>query len=132
MSPPEDEQALELHMLVAGREDDCAAVLTMMAYFHRTSARLGARHSVKLGRPWVEGSRCTHALVSLPYLGGPDWEWCPLQGGQRVHCLWLLPITPQEAKLKKERGTEALEARFEASGFHYANPWRPSVVAEGE
>ena len=37
-------------------------------------------------------------------------------------------IAPDEGRFKKEDGLEALEQRFEASGFNYANPWRPSVL----
>jgi len=128
MSAPTDDYAIELHMICDGPEDECAAILTMTAYFHRTTARLDVGHSVNFGRPWVAKSRCTFGLVSLPYLGGPAWEWCSIGAGQRVRCLWLLPITPEEAKFKRESGTDALEERFEASGFNYANPFRPSVV----
>jgi hypothetical protein len=128
MSAPGDEHAVELHMICDGPEDDCAAILTMTAYFHRTSAPLGIGHSVNFGRPWVAKSPCSFGLISLPYLAGPSLELCHLQDGEHVSCLWLLPITPEEASFKRQHGTDALEERFEASGFNYASPWRPSVI----
>jgi hypothetical protein len=128
MSAASDERAIELHLVCDGPEDDCAAILSLTAYFHRTSARLDVGHSVNLGRPWVAKSRCSFGLISWPYLHGPSLECCRLQNGDRVSCLWLLPITQEEVGFKKQHGTEALEQRFEASAFNYANPWRPSIV----
>jgi hypothetical protein len=101
--------------------DDCAALLTMMAYFHRVSARLDVGDSVNFWRPWVPKSRCSFGLITLPYIAGPSLEACDLPGGPGVRCLWLLPMTPEEVAFKKKNGTDALEERFEASGFNYAN-----------
>jgi hypothetical protein len=128
MSAPADEHAIELHMICDKPEDDCAAILTLAAYFHRTSARLGVGHSVEFGRPWVANSQCSFGLISLPYLDGPKLEWCCLDGREHVRCLWLLPMTPEEARFKRDNGPNALEERFEASGFNYADPWRPCVL----
>jgi hypothetical protein len=128
MSSPGDEEALELHMICDTPEDDCAAVLTLAAFFHRTHARLGVGHSVDFGRPWVPRSRCSFGLLSLPYFDAPKLEWCCLGGGEHVRCLWLLPITSEEAQFKREHGPDALEDRFERSNFNYANPWRPSIL----
>src|ERR1019366_1279823 len=44
MSSSDDVDAIELHMICDGSEGDCAALLTMTAYFHRVSARLGVGH----------------------------------------------------------------------------------------
>ena len=80
---------------------------------------------MNLGRPWLPGSSCTHGLVSLPYLDGPDLEW--LQHA-RIRFLWLVPITERELEFKKTHGLEALEERFEAKQFDFLDPRRPSVV----
>ena len=128
MSASGDEEPIELHLVCNRPEDDCAAILTLTAYFHRRTTRLGVGHSVNFGRPWVAKSRCTYGLISLPYLGGTSWESCPLDSGENARCLWMLPITPEEVKFKKDNGLEALEQRFEASGFNYENPWRASVL----
>lgn len=128
MSSPGDDHPIELHMLCDGPEDACAKMLTVTAHYHRTGARLGVGHSVNFGQPWVANSKCSFGLLSLPYLGGPAWEWCRLDDGDVVRCLWLLPITPEEVAFKKANGLDALEARFEASGFDYGDPSRPSIM----
>jgi hypothetical protein len=80
---------------------------------------------VNIGRPWVEGSTCTHGLVSLPYLDGPSMEW---MREPAVRFLWLIPITESERDFKAREGLGALEARFEAAGFDYLDLMRPTVV----
>jgi hypothetical protein len=84
MSAAGDEHAVELHMIGDAPEDDCAAILTFAAYFHRTRPRLGVGHSVNFGRPWIANSRCSFGLVSLPYLDGPSLEWCHTQDERRI------------------------------------------------
>jgi hypothetical protein len=130
MSTPQETDGLELHMLV--RESDRAIadrslveLLTVVAHYHRTGRRLGLGHTVNFGRPWLPDSRCTHGLISLPYLDGPRLEWME---DPRVRFLWLIPITPEEAEFKKQNGLEALEERFEAANFDYLDPARPPVL----
>jgi len=129
MSQPQDEDRLELHLMSAptphGPRPELVELLTIIAHFHRTGSRLGLGHTVNFGRPWLPGSSCSHGLVSLPYLDGPDLEW--LQD-PRIRFLWLIPITGAELELKKTHGLEALEERFEAKQFDYLDPRRASVV----
>jgi hypothetical protein len=129
MSQIEDEERLELHVMTApGPVDELVELLTVTTDFHRTGHRLGLGHAVNFGRPWVSGSTCTHGLISLPYLDGPDLEWldCP-----RVRFLWLIPVTAAEVAYKKELGLEALESRFEEAQLDYLDPFRASVVLPG-
>lgn len=129
MSQPEDEERIELHLMARptadGPRPELVELLTVVAHFHRTGSRLGLGHTVNFGRPWLPGSSCTHGLVSLPYLDGPDLEWLD---APRVRFLWLIPITEAELQLKKAQGLEALEERFEAARLDYLDPGRPSVV----
>jgi hypothetical protein len=130
MSQPGDDQRLELHLLVpvgseAVADRSVAELLTAVAHYHRTGATLGLGHTVNFGRPWLPGSRCTHGLVSLPYLDGPALEW--LEGTQ-TRFLWLVPVTRAEVEFKKRKGLDALEERFERQQFDYLDPQRPSVV----
>jgi hypothetical protein len=128
MSQPEDAERLELHVLApetAGLAERMSELLTIVAYFHRTGARLGLGHTVNLGEPWIGGAECTHGLLSLPYLDGPALEW---MSEPRVRFLWLLPITEGELRFKKEKGLEALEQRFEQEGLDYLDLLRQSVV----
>lgn len=66
----------------------------MTAHFHRTGSALGLGHTVNFGRPWLPGSSCTHGLVSLPYLFGPELEWLQ-QPSTRMSAV------PDEGKLQR-------------------------------
>jgi len=103
-------------------------LLTVTAHYHRTGHPLDLGHTVDFGRPWMPGSSCDHALLSLPYLDGPDLENCEVMERESVRFLWLIPITPQELKYKQRLGLEALEEVFERSRFDYSDPTRASVV----
>jgi Suppressor of fused protein (SUFU) len=128
MSLPQDRHGLEIHILTRSRfswESELVEVLTVVAHYHRTGRPLGVGHTVNIGRPIVPGSTCTHGLLSLPYLDGPALEW---MGDSDVQFLWLIPVTQAEIDFKKREGLEALEARFEAVRFDYADFFRDSVV----
>jgi hypothetical protein len=64
-------------------------------------------------------------LLSRPYLDGPDLEKMPQE---QVRFLWLIPITKREVDFKNANGLDALEEKFAAAGFHYADPCRLDVV----
>lgn len=127
MSQPTDDERLELHLLSPVADVAHVELLTTVAHYHRTGARLGLGHTVNFGRPWLPGSGCTHGLVSLPYLDGPELEVLALPDGP-VRFLWLIPVFAQEVEWKKRHGLEALESRLEAASFNYADPMRRSVV----
>jgi hypothetical protein len=127
MSQPQDSAAVELHMLSPWESDEIVELLVATAHFHRTQTCLDVGHSVNFGRPWLESSECTHGLVSLPYLDGPALGKCNHTSGV-ISCYWLLPVTASEIAFKKNRGLDALEERFEVSGFNYLDPYRRQVV----
>lgn len=104
-------------------------LLAINAYYHAgpPDQRMDLGHTVPLGEPWLPGSACDHALISLPYPWGADLEVCDWVGGH-ARLLWYLPITEAERDYKRERGLEALEQRFEDERLDYANPQRQSVV----
>lgn len=106
---------------------DVGFALAALAHFHRTGARVSMGHTVNLGLPIVRGATCDHALLSLPYLDGPDLEWC---AAPRVRHLWLIPITQAEREFKIANGLEALEERFEAARVDYLDWGRPSIVGD--
>lgn len=127
MSATADATPVELHLRARPSVDgdhDALEILTAAAHYHCTGAQLGLGHTVSFGRGWQAGSACTHGLISLPYVDGPDLQWAP--GSEQ--CLWLLPITEAERDFKREQGLDALESRFEASNFDYLDPARASVV----
>ena len=127
MSQPEDSNAIELHLLSPQQSDMHIELLTAVCHFHRTGSRLGLEHTINFGRPWLNGSRCTYGLVSLPYLDGPSLEDFRYEDNI-ARCLWLIPITQQERDFKVANSMEALEQRLEHAKFDYLDIARPSVV----
>jgi hypothetical protein len=127
MSSIADEQPLELHMFSPREVPAHTELLTAVAHYHRTGARLGLGHTVNFGRAWLPGSQCDHGLISLPYLDGPRLEELMVDG-KLIRCLWLIPVTTAEVEFKKHHGLEALEARFETEQFSYIDPLRRSVA----
>lgn len=130
MSAGIDEKPIELHLFSPVQAEELVELLTAVAHYHCTGARLGLGHTVNFGRPWLPGSRCSFGLVSLPYLDGPDLEVMRDPAFEReVLCLWLIPITAREVQYKKQRGLEALEDLFQAAGIDYVDPHRPDLAA---
>ena len=127
MSNQPDAPSLEIHLFAPYRADEHIELLTMAAHYHLTGDYLGLGHTVNIGRPWLPGSKCEHALISLPYLDGPNLEWLT-KDTDSIRFLWLIPITLAERDFKKTHGLEALEKVFEEKGINYAEPFRSSLV----
>ncbi|HXD34413.1 MAG TPA: suppressor of fused domain protein [Pyrinomonadaceae bacterium] len=127
MSEADDPERMECFLLSPSSDLSLCELLTVIAWYHRTNARLGWGHTVNFGRPWLPESLCDQGLFSLPYLDGPELENLDIDG-KRTQFLWLIPITADERAFKIERGLEALEARMESSGFDYADPHRHSIA----
>jgi hypothetical protein len=124
----DDGHGLEFVMTAHVRDRRFIDLLAMIAFYHRTGARLGLAHSVPIGEPWTPGSTCDHLLVSLPYLHGPDLEHCPLPGGGHARILWTLPVTAAEIAYRREHGHEALEQLLDEAGIIPTDPFRASVI----
>jgi Suppressor of fused protein (SUFU) len=127
MSQPQDDDSVELHMFSPVESDEIAELLFAVAHYHRTESALGLGHSVNFGRPWLDGSRCEHGLVSLPYLDGPQLENLSVKF-KTVKFYWLVPITRAEVEFKKANGLEALERKFEDGNLDYLDPNRRSLA----
>lgn len=82
---------------------------------------------VALGRPWVSGSACDHLLACPPYPYNVSLERCETADGP-IRVVWMVPIHPDEAKLAREEGAEALERRLQEAGVDFLEPRRPSTV----
>jgi Suppressor of fused protein (SUFU) len=123
-------ESLELHLFSPRQADGLVELLTVVAHYHRTGAKLGLHHTVNFGRPWLKNSTCSYGLISLPYLYGSQLEWLG-SSGLRVRNLWLLPITKAERDFKKKNGAEALERLFEEHQVDYLDPERRSLVEKG-
>ena len=133
---PNHSELLEIHLFSSERSNllnsgdgNHIELLTMLARFHRVRAKIGLGHSVNFGRPWIADSKCTHGLISLPYLDGPDLEDLDFED-KTIRCLWLVPVTEEEIEFKKEHGLEALEQLFESTELDYLDkPRRNSVTS---
>jgi hypothetical protein len=130
--------ALEGHgtefVAVAGSESGAVMEhVAMAAYYHAgpVENRLGVGHTVPIGESWEEGSALDVLLVTRPYIFGPTLEHCELPA-QHVQVLWIIPISQAERALARRDGFETLEALFEESNVDYLDPFRPSLVKDGD
>ncbi|MFC4040548.1 suppressor of fused domain protein [Dactylosporangium siamense] len=121
-----DGHGIEFVMTSQRREPALVDLIAMVAFYH-AAHRLDHWHTMPIGEPWLPGATCDHLLVSLPYLHGPNLERCELPAGH-ARLLWLLPITSAELAFRQQRGTEALEQRFDDVGIDPTDPLRLSVV----
>lgn len=128
MSDPDSDVGIELFMFSPVETARISELLNVTAHFHQTAEPLGLDHTVNFGQPWLPGSICDHALVSLPYTVGPKLEMFVPAEGKDWRCLWLIPITTSEVDYKKQHGVEALEEVFEKLQIDYVDPRRRSCV----
>jgi len=131
MSVLKEPPLLELFLLSPCKTEDHVELLTVIAHYHQTAAKLDLGHTVNFGRPWLPQSKCSFGLISLPYLFGPSLENAQA-GGVAVRVLWLVPITFEERQLKIRAGQGALEEIFERHQFNYLDALRDSVVKESD
>jgi hypothetical protein len=102
--------------------------LSMMANLHADPKyRRSIGDVVEIGRPWLEGSRATKLLLSLPYPYGPALEWCVIDV-RRIRFLWLFPIFDSEYTYFKAHGQEALEKLFDLNHVNYLQGNRRPVI----
>ena len=127
MTPLAESALLEIFLLSPCRAESHVELLTAVAHYHQTGARLGLGHTVNFGRPWLEKSRCSFGLISLPYSFGHALENAHV-AGKIARVLWLLPITSDERAFKAAAGLSTLEELFEKQRFNYLDPVRLSVV----
>ncbi|AOM77702.1 suppressor of fused domain protein [Pedobacter steynii] len=118
-----------MEMIVYSPRSDLSLVelLTICTSYHRNKAPLNLHHTVNIGQPWLDFSRCDHGFISLPYLDGNDL--CVFNfNDQVIPCYWFIPITKQERDYKIEQGAEALELLFEQHQLDYLNAGRESLI----
>jgi len=127
MTPLTEAAPLEIFLLSPAQTERHIELLTAIAHYHQTGSRLGLGHTVNFGRPWLDNSRCSFGLISLPYPFGPKIENANV-AEKNARILWLLPITSDERSFKAASGLPALEELFEKQQFNYLDPMRRSVV----
>ena len=122
------EAPLEFLILTSEPGERYVELLTMLAWYG-IQERLGIRHILPIGEPFVPGSECTYEYLSLPYTFGPELEVLVLPDQTELHILWVMPITASERQLALRDGPDALEDAFEDEAVEYWNPYRRSLRA---
>ena len=122
-----DENLIELVLYSPRPDNSIVALLTFCASYHRKKLPLNIHHTVNIGQPWLDDSKCDHGFISLPYLDGDSLELFSF-AGQTIHSYWLIPITEKERDFKIENGCDALEELFEVKQIDYLNSNRESLV----
>jgi hypothetical protein len=104
-------------------------LLSLVTYMHRdANHHLDVGHTMTIGRPWEDFSRCDRVLVSVPYHPGSEFEWLQIGSDSQVRFLWVIPITKEEQDYGNRNGLAALEDQFERMGIDYLDPMRKSVA----
>jgi hypothetical protein len=122
-----DDNLIELFVFSSRQDEGLVELVTVCASYHRNVLPLSLHHTVNIGQPWLDNSKCDHGLISLPYLDGPELEIFTFKRTE-YRCLWLIPITEQERDFKVANGCEALEQLFEDKQLDYLDPNRPSLT----
>lgn len=123
-----DDNLIELIIYSPKPDKALVELLTVCASYHRNGKSLNLNHTVNIGQPWLDNSKCDHGFISLPYLDGENMEIFNF-AEHEIHCYWFIPITEKERDYKSENGYEALEELFEKKQFDYLNPNRACLVS---
>ena len=122
-----EENLVELFIFSPRQEVTIAELLTITASYHRNVLPLNLHHTVNIGQPWLDNSKCGYGFISLPYLDGEELEIAQI-AEKTVNCYWLIPITEKERNYKIDHGVEALEQLFEEKQLDYLNPERSDLT----
>jgi hypothetical protein len=122
-----ENDTIELFVYAPRADEILVELLTVCASYHRNNRPLDLHHTVNIGQPWLDNSKCGHGFISLPYLDGQElgnFEF----NDQKINCYWFIPITEEERDYKIKAGVEALEQLFEDKQLDYLNPERESLI----
>lgn len=123
MSSVDSPSPIELYIVTHEANDFIPQLLTWIAYYHKKASSFDLGNTINFGTPWFEGSNCDMGLISLPYIDGVDFKECG-----DVDCLWLIPITEDEASFKEEFGIDLLEKKFGYAKLNFLDYFRSSVL----
>jgi hypothetical protein len=122
-----DDNLIEVFVFSPRQDISQLELITVCASYHRNGLPLNLHHSVNIGRPWLDNSKCDHCFISLPYLDNEVLELFNFND-KIYHCYWIIPITKKERDFKIENGCEALEQLFEDKQLNYLNPERECLL----
>ena len=123
----EDDNLIEVFINSPYQDKSLVELITVCASYHRNNLPLNINHTVNIGRPWLDNSKCDHCFISLPYLDGEDFESFNFQDNI-YHCYWLIPITEKERDYKIAYGSDALEDLFEEKQIDFLNIKRDCLL----
>ncbi|MBE8725704.1 suppressor of fused domain protein [Flavobacterium hungaricum] len=123
----EDDNLIEIFVYSPRQDAAQVELITVCASYHRNRMPLNLNHTVNIGRPWLDNSKCDHAFISLPYLDGEALQIFNFND-KTYYCNWLIPITEKERDYKSENGSDALEQLFEDEQIDYLNPDRECLI----
>ncbi|WP_052496566.1 suppressor of fused domain protein [Pedobacter lusitanus] len=124
-----DDNLIELFVYSPKADESLVELLTVCASYHRNRLPLNINHTVNIGQPWLDNSKCDYGFISTPYLDGPKLELFEYDG-KEIECCWFIPITQKERDFKIEHGVEQLEQLFEDKQLDYLNPERNCLIGE--
>jgi hypothetical protein len=120
----DEAEPIEIFLLSPRQAPELVELFYAIAHFHLTAERLGEGHTINFGVPWLDHSICDHGFLSTMET---NFEWLQ-QGEERVHYLWLIPITKAERDYKIAHGIEALDAKLDEHDVDCTDPLRKSSV----
>jgi hypothetical protein len=101
-------------------------------YPHEYDTWLGRGHTIEDGQPpapFAPGVPFTSVLIELPVSFPEEFRTVDVNPGKRVAFYALVPLHPDELRLKLTKGLEALEDLFDAHEVGpVIDPRRPSVA----
>jgi hypothetical protein len=97
---------------------------------HELNTWLWAEHTISNGnppQPFADSTRMDCMLLSSPILFDKRFLKLKITDYKTIHFLSLIPLYPEEARFKLERGIDALYTLFEENGVsELLDPQRPS------
>ncbi len=88
---------------------------------HEYDTWIGWGHTVPNGNPWepIADTRFIGVMLSLTYWLDPEFSRLEASSGDTINFYDVVPLYPEEMKLKLNQGAEELEARFDTFNLGY-------------
>jgi len=64
----QDDNLIEVFVFSPRQDFDQVELITVCASYHRNGLPLNIHHTINIGRPWLDNSKCDHCFISLPHL----------------------------------------------------------------
>lgn len=118
-------------LIIHGKSEDAEILAQTLAdlalYPKKNDTFFHWFHTLPLGRPIVPNSRLDGVLFSFPIMGDADFYTFKCDG-QRIDVLQVVPISPQERELAREKGAQFLDELLEKKYTPISDMLRASIV----